>query len=470
MIKIAYILAPTDSRFSEAEMTYQKFAPSAGLTILASETEKRSFQEIKSKIYISPIINSELIEHLSEFEVIALSSWFSNYENACKIAERVKNNNNKVKIVIGGQNATNLGHRVLINRPYIDYVISGDGEDSLWQIVNCCSNGNIPNLWYRDLKNEPRFTFQNNVNLNEIQPWDLKSYDPNFIKDYSSKCNEKRNHYPPLGLSITRGCFRSVKVNHRCDYCSLPIKGFRFTDPIRAWSQIHSLHCTYGITDFFETGDDFAYIPYLTKFLKEKPEEIPFRLRIYANPNAINRDCVKLLADIGVYEVFLGLETADDTISKRVGHNSTISNVINAICWLEERNISVCLPFLFGLPGEDLNSIKKTSDFAKDLISRFSNIRMVLTSLAIPLIGSNWFTRLEQNREVKKEYNKIGNLECDDIFDYLTLLSISLKHESKITIEDLLSHVTQFRVDIQKNVTLGCFGGIEKYSNNLIQS
>lgn len=102
--------------------------------------------------------------------------------------------------------------------------------------------------------------------------------------------------------------------------------------------------------------------------------------------------CIKSF--LGVYEVFLCMETANGEVLQRAGHVSTIGQVLSALDRLEKANISICLPFLFGLPDKTINSLGETADFATKLVNKYSNIRMVLISLAIPLIGFAWFDRL----------------------------------------------------------------------------
>lgn len=473
MIKLLCVQPPTDDSYrAELNMVYKSLMPASGLAILASETEKRSKSKVYIKIKMPNSINDDFIEYCELFDVLALSSWFSNYINCLKIAKYVKERKRRIKVIIGGPNTSNLGFRVLFNRSEIDYAVEGEGEDTLWRIIDNHDNATIPNLWYRK-RGIPAFTYHKNIDLNAISLWDFRHYDGDeqFLLRHYTENSELLNS-PPIGLSITRGCSKSMSAAGRCCYCSIPIKGYRSTNPINVWEQIRYLIRQYNVRTFFETGDDFTNTIYLKKLLKIKPKELDISLRIYANPESLTEQCISMLSDIGVYEIFLGLETADSRISKIAGHKSSIENVGDVIELLQKKKIYVCLPFIFGLPGEAKNTVKKTKESACELVRKYTNIRMVLISLAIPLIGSPWFKKLCSNQSVLKQYNEVTGddlMKCD-IIDYYELLKISLDLYSFVNIDSLVESVYALQEMLSQYVPVGCFGGIQKKSCELVHA
>ena len=123
------------------------------------------------------------------------------------------------------------------------------------------------------------------------------------------------------------------------------------------------------------------------------------------------------------------------------------------------------MPFLFGLPGETAESINFSVNFAKEIIGRFSNVRMILVSLAIPLVGSSWFQRLISNEAICRDYESVGvSLRTDDVFNYHRLLELSLRYESAISMTDLVDALEGMRKYLEQHVTVGCFGGIDSSS------
>jgi len=462
--RVVLVQPPVDKRFSSLNMTFKRLAPPLGLSILACETERRLEKDLNIKVYCPDSISEEFIHTCTECDILGISTWFSNYENGLALARIAKKANPEILVIFGGTNATNLGKRVLLNRPEVDLVVCGDGEDVLWRIIEGQNYSSIPNLWYRDESNAYNFTKTEHVDINSLGIWDFRHSIEMKLEDYDSQLsNYKFNpELPPIGLSMTRGCMKATKQCKRCDYCSIPVGNFRGTKQEKVWMQVQHLYELYGIESYFETGDDFTHVEYARKLSKIKPSNLPFRLRIYASPWSLIDECVGVLSELGVYEVFVGLETIDKDISYRTGHISTKNNVIDALERLKNADLSVCLPFLFGLPGETPSSLWNNVDFANELVERYSNIRMVLISLAIPLIGSQWFNRLSSNRTVCETYNKLGgNLETDDVLNYYHLLEFSLKQEGAVSIGKLVEALEAMRKHLEHRVVVGCFGGIE---------
>ncbi len=462
-VKIALIQPPVDERFSALDMTFVRLSPPLGPTILACETEQRLLcntgfaSDIKT--YCPPELSDSLISALADCDILGVSTWFSNYENGLRIACAAKRINPELLTIFGGINPTNLGRRVLLNRPEVDLVVVGDGEDVLWRVVAGHDYSLIPNLWYRNEDDEPVFTTPQPLDLNSIGLWNFRHGVDTKLEDYDSRRPGYKFNpaFTPIGLSMTRGCKRSK----RCDYCSIPCKGLRITEPDRAWQQIQHLYELYGVESFFETGDDFGLLDYVSSLNAIKPK-LSLRFRIYASPWLFTPGCVEALSELGVYEVFLGLETVDKVIAQRVRHPATRENVIRTLRYLDKADMSVCLPFLFGLPGETTKSVRFRINFAREIVEKYSNIRMVLISLAIPLVGSSWFERLCSNKAICRSYGESGaNLKTDDVFDYRRLLTLALQHETAISMGEVIDGLETMRSQLEKHVLVGCFGAIE---------
>jgi hypothetical protein len=90
---------------------------------------------------------------------------------------------------------------------------------------------------------------------------------------------------------------------------------------------------------------------------------------------------------------------------------------------------------------------------------------MVLISLAIPLAGSNWFNSLCSCDDILDSFKETTgeDLMYSDVIDYRVLHELSLRQESDLSHEDLIDAMNYLRVNLSEKVTVGCFGGIEKY-------
>lgn len=464
MVKIVLVFPPTDPDFQGIDYTYLRLVPQSGLAILACEAERRSQSAISVKILHPRSIDDNLIRDVSNADYLGLSLWFHNHVAGMELATRAKRLNPELRIIAGGCNSANLGKKILENHRCIDMIVHGDGEDTLWRIVDGHAKETMPNLWYRDNDGEVVFSFHQEIDLSSVGTWDFRHVPNVGLSNYDSR----RPGYSfdpsllPVSISMTRGCMKAC-YSRRCSYCSMVNRSFRTTSPDHVWRQIEHLHSLYGLEAYFESGDDFTAGDYIQALLEAKPKSLPFKLRIYSSARNLNDKTISLLAKLGVYEIFLGAETADDDLNLRADHYSSKADVLSVLSQLKQAGISVCLPFIFGLPGETAKSASQTMIWAEELVDKFKNVRMVLVSLAIPLVGSAWFKSLSQDRSVCTEYfgetTAHSDLCGEDVVDYSMLWYLSNKSECN----SILQTYDRLRADLSGRVLVGDYGGLREH-------
>jgi len=72
------------------------------------------------------------------------------------------------------------------------------------------------------------------------------------------------------------------------------------------------------------------------------------------------RDYLKELRDGGLVEIFLGVESASNTIKDNIHKKTTIEQDSNIIKWCRELGIRSKASFIFGLPGETQGTMEQT--------------------------------------------------------------------------------------------------------------
>jgi len=458
--KIILVQPPLSKRYQAIETTFAP-APPTWAAILAGETRRRSGDpESDFQIFYTPQaeLSQFFYKQCAEADILGITDWFSCHESTLEIAAQVKKINPELLVILGGINAGNLAPQILKNHPYIDLVVLKDGEDVLWRILQGQRFKQIPNLWSRDTSGTPQFSHHKMIDLNEISLWNFEGLvNETILVEYKKSLNQSPHTTVPLGVSLTRGC-QKCQQKKPCTYCTAWGK-YRETDPQKAIGQLRFLEKS-GFRYLFETGDDFSNLRYLQQLVNLRKPSDNFKIRCYANPATITMETAVTMAKLGIYEVFLGFETADNEIAARANRTTTLVKIENAIQNLQRVNVSVCLPIMFGLPGENTSTIEETSTHTKLLINKYNNIRMVLISLAIPLAGSLWFKQLTSNSKVVAEYNTAGDLMNEDEFDYFRLLELSLKLEGT-KISDIVKIVRKLKEDLKNQVIIGSFGAIE---------
>ena len=77
-------------------------------------------------------------------QAVGISCQFTPYvEETLKTAQIVKSINPAIPVIVGGAHASALPAEVL-KSPHIDYVIIGEGEHTLPELINCLAEGRDP--------------------------------------------------------------------------------------------------------------------------------------------------------------------------------------------------------------------------------------------------------------------------------------------------------------------------------------
>ncbi len=148
--KIQLIHPPNDLKYADLRTGYQSYPPPSGLLILAAYV-KKYLSNVTFEIFDGNFTPIAKISENLDGDIVGISDWFTNHDNALLLAKKAKENNRNCIVVLGGPNASNLGDRILINNYFVDYVVNGDGEKPLLEILE---NKKPHNTWYRDEMNE----------------------------------------------------------------------------------------------------------------------------------------------------------------------------------------------------------------------------------------------------------------------------------------------------------------------------
>jgi len=184
-----------------------------------------------------------------------------------------------------------------------------------------------------------------------------------------------------------------------------------------------------------EAREDDEFIAYFQNFtntyadietLKERYDAalISDRIKILSvgtRPDCIDNEVAKLLASYKAKRevwVELGLQTANDETAKIINRGYTRSVFENAVRILEKYGLSVIVHLIVGLPGEDLQEIKKTTAY----LSRFKLFGLKIHSIYV-MRG----TKLE-------EMHAAGEYSPPTLDEYVEAAAYIITHTSQDTV------------------------------------
>lgn len=267
----------------------------------------------------------------------------------------------------------------------IDYLIQGESEFVLAQFASKIKNINE----LKDLKGLS-FKANNKVTINERQDlihdldkipnYDYSIFDEQiFLRPYNGKIVRA------LDYELSRGCI------YTCSYCVETViqnyygfkektnrgalidakKYLRSKSAIRIYDELCSYAKEYKIN--FIRCQDTNFLTINKKVLKELEEiflKKPINIKLYieTRPEGINESTAKLLKNLKVDGVGMGIELAgEDFREDELNRYSKQDSIFKAFEILRKYNIKRTSYNIIGLPNQNEESIKRTIEFNKRL-------------------------------------------------------------------------------------------------------
>ena len=373
------------------------WVPPLGLISIATYLKKRL--SVEPIIYDSTIddeseISKKVLNDCNEDTVLGFYTSILNYPKVINLAQRAKER--KATVVLGGPHVSSLEKIIMQKRKFIDAVISGQGELPFTLFLEKIPMDKIPNLSYRN---------NGSIMINSRRVFDINRLplDYSFINltkywNAFSK-NRKEEFTHPISYYTQKGCNWG-----KCIFCAIPTKQLTRKSPEKVWREIQIITREYQIDYIYETGDSFTDDPlWQEELAKAKPPSLNLSWEIFSRANVINEETVKYLKRIGVYKVFIGVETGDPKLLRRINKGHTLDDVINAAKLLKQHEIKLVPSFMCGVAGETKSSIKKTIDFAKR-IREISEGDEVLVFPMTPLPKATSYRMLLTRPNMKEKY------------------------------------------------------------------
>lgn len=305
-----------------------------------------------------------------------------------------------------------LPKKALKEEPSIDFIFTNEGVYALRNLL-ALDNIDLNDLssikgigWRKDGKvvlNEPERVVPNDRMDIDLPgyAWDLLPFKEKPLDLYRAPMwhaeykQEQRTPYAALQTSL--GC------QFKCNFCMINIlnrndneevgvasnySGMRYWSPefiIKEFDKLVELGVeTIKITDEMFLLNKKYYVP-LCKMLKERGYGEKLRMWAYSRVDTVrNPELLKLVREAGIKWLALGIESGDKKVRLEVSkgrfEDVDIRKVIQQV---HDAGIEVMANYIFGLPGDTLESMQTTLDLSLELCTSGWNAYG-----AMPLPGS----------------------------------------------------------------------------------
>ena len=333
-------------------------------------------------------------------KVIGISCMFSSQSNnAYKIAELAKKWNPKIPVIFGGAHPSSVPEEVL-SRPEVDYIILGEGEESIVQLVNCISNNNFDVLAEvegvgmklgNSLKINPKINFI--AGIDQI-PFPARHLFPMELYFKSEFGHGSDLISPPLSSMITsRGC------PYHCVYCSVHTvwgRNYRPRSPKNVADEIEVLVKEYGVKEIHFEDDNLTLKK--ERMIDICREIISRRLKFrWTTPNGValwtlDAEVLGWMKKAGCYKLCFGIESGDPETQKFIRKHIPLDKCKEVVKEANKLGIWTHGFFIIGFPFEEMKSINNTLSYAIE-----SDLDFASFFLATPYPKTDLYTIMQEN-------------------------------------------------------------------------
>ena len=269
----------------------------------------------------------------------------------------------EVKIVIGGPliaNHARNSQREELKAALDDigadiYVVEGQGELALLQIVECLNSGaelsRVPNILYFE---------DGQLTRTKVLP-ENNSLDENFVNWLG---------FPDMDLGVTLQTRTARSCAFKCSFCNYPRRAGALTltslDIIE--KELDQMLARGGVQNVVFIDDTFN-VPFprfkdICRLMIRK--KYPFNWFSYFRCSNSDEEAIDLMAESGCKGVFLGIESGSPSILVNMNKAATIEKYYRGIEMLRRRNIMTFGSFIVGFPGETEETVQESISFIKD--------------------------------------------------------------------------------------------------------
>ncbi len=304
-----------------------------------------------------------------------------------RIARMIKRVSPKTRVVVGGVHATALPDAVLAN-PAIDFVIRGEGEQSFFALIDGQPLESIGGLSYRG-KN-PLVPIEHNTPaepINDLDTLPTPAFHLVPFERYKPAVGAFRR-LPAVNMTMTRGC------PGKCTFCNSAETALRTRSPEHLVDEIQRLQARYGIREVSFYDDTFTiykqHVARLCDLIVERGIDLTWSC--FARTDCVSPSLLQKMKRAGCHQILFGIESADPKILEAIQKPIDIALTREACRMVQAAGIAVRAAFMFGNPGETVESMRRTIDFAKEL-----DPDLAIFNITTPYPGTKMFDWAKRN-------------------------------------------------------------------------
>ena len=334
---------------------------------------------------VEDISLDEMVERTLMFtpDLIGVTAATPFFHIVGELAEKLKQTIRNIPIMVGGPHITVLKEEAFDS--VFDYAFIGEADESFPSFLERYEKGEdiseVRGILFRE-RGKVRFT-------GEAEPiYDLDALPlpaRHLLKVDKYKIGTLQGTKVFTSIMTMRGC------PFKCIFCSTDVFGkkVRKRSPKLVVDEIKSVVNDYNIRHFIILDDtltlDRKHILEICDLIEEEKLDITFEGSTRAN--LVDEELISRMATAGLIRLSFGLESVDENIRRIMRKEVPLESHIIANKLTNKYDIETLNSCMIGLPGETLDTVKKTLSFLRD--SR--EIKQANISIAVPYPGTELY-------------------------------------------------------------------------------
>lgn len=384
--------------------------PHLGLAYIAAFLEKHGHSvkildlSLEGEAEIDRFIESGL-------DIIGFSATSFTFSRTIELARRVKDYGSNIITVVGGPHVP-IGMESVLDSSCFDYAVCGEGEMTALELVELLQRERKPGT--ASLSAIHGLIFKDDdghIVINPVRPR-IENLDNLPFPAFHLFQMDKYGIYP---LLTSRGC------PFGCTFCSIKaIWGtqWRYRSPGNIIMEIDHARNKFNWTDkpFSVIDDSFNVIPerideFCTIILERNMNFQWFSAGFRADK--ISLTLATKMKEAGCIGVSVGIESANNEILRRIKKKETIEDIEKGCQYLVQAGIPVQAQFMIGNPGDTLETVKESLEFARR--QKFASAAFYL---ALPYPKTElWDYVKEHGRFLREDYMQFHHFSNEPVFD-----------------------------------------------------
>lgn len=324
--------------------------------------------------------DKQVTDEIKKFDpdVVGITATTPAIYEAYNVAKIAKTINPDITTIIGGAHATFMAQEVLEECPHIDIVVRGEGEETIQEVLHILEKNN-------DLSMIRGITYREDSKIIETEDRPLiKDLDTIPFPSYDLLPELESNGVKYGVMMTSRGC------PFKCTFCSSSLLGqkrWRGRSAENVVEEIQFLESR-GIKEIEFLDDTFTLNSRRVGDIcnKIKEERIDLSWSCSSRVNTINKEIAKKMKDVRCHTIFFGVESGTDWVLKSIGKGISLEDAERSVQITKSLNMNSICSFILGMPGENIDTINNTINFAIKLDPTFAQF-----SIATPYPGTKLF-------------------------------------------------------------------------------